>query len=106
MITVLVVSPARPEVQALEGRHPAVEILLARDAEDALEKLGRNRRIDAVLLLDEHPGQTAREILSDNPTASPLYAPAVEEVVAGVRGLPPGSPSELIDRISADLSAT
>jgi len=104
VITVLVVSPPRPDVEALEGRHPSVEILLARDADGALEKLGRNRRIDAVLLLDSRPRETAREILGDNPAACPLYVPG-EADSAGVRALPSGTPSQMIDWIAADLAA-
>jgi hypothetical protein len=103
VITVLVVSAPDPEVEALEGRHPSVEVLFSRDVEETLEKLGRNRRIDAVLLLGLEPEPTAREILEDNPAAPPLYAP-LDRPIPGIRMLTRTSPSELLDRIAADLA--
>jgi hypothetical protein len=108
VITILVVGPPSRELAELEGRDPSIEILFARDAEEALEKLGRNRRIDAVLLLERDPGGTAGEILQDNPAAPPLYAPLPPDgqaEIGGVRGLPPAAPRELLRRILADLSA-
>jgi hypothetical protein len=105
MITVLVVSAPDREVDALEDRHPSVEVLFSRDVEETLEKLGRNRRIDAVLFLGPDPEATAREVLEDNPAAPPLYAP-LDRPLPGVRALTRASPSELIDRIAADLAGT
>ena len=108
MITVLVVAPPSRELAELEGRDPSIEILFARDADEALEKLGRNRRIDAVLLLETDPGGTAGEILRDNPAAPPLYAPLPPggpAGIGGVRGLAPAPAGDLLGRILADLSA-
>ena len=106
MITVLIVSPPRPELDELEGRDPSIEILLARDAGEALEKLGRNRRIDAVLLLDEDPATTAGEVLEDNPAAPPLFAPLENRAIQGIRPLAPAPTSDLLARILAALSAS
>lgn len=106
MITVLIVSPPRPELEQVEGRDPSIEILFARDAEEAVEKLGRNRRIDAVLLLEEDPSATAAEVLEDNPAAPPLFAPLENRAIQGVRPLPPASPPDLLARILVALSAS
>jgi hypothetical protein len=108
MITVLLVAPPTRELAELEGRDPSIEVLFARDAEEALEKLGRNRRIDAVLLLEGSPGATAAEILLDNPAAPPIYAPLApggQGGIAGVRPLLPAGPWDLLRRLLADLSA-
>ena len=72
MITVLAESPPRPDVAELEGRYPSIEVLLSRDIEETLEKLSRNRRIDAVLLLGPDPEATARAILEEIPAAPAL----------------------------------
>ncbi len=51
MITILVVGAPAAEASRYAAGHPSVEILVAGGTEEALEKLARNRRIDAVLLL-------------------------------------------------------
>jgi hypothetical protein len=106
MITVLIVAPPRPDLAELEGRDPSIEILFARDAEEALEKLGRNRRIDAVLLLEEDPAATAMEVFEDNPGAPPLFAPLEDRPIRGVRPLSPSPLPELLARIQLALSAS
>ena len=99
MITVLIVSPPGSELEEAEGRDPSIEILFARDAEEALEKLGRNRRIDAVLLLEGDPAATAAEVLDDNPAAPPLFAPLENRSIPGVRPLSPAPVPDLLARI-------
>lgn len=75
MITILVVAGAADDLAPAFARHPSVEVLLAIDAEDALEKLARNRRIDAVLLLGgPGAGAVARMIREEDPGAPPMYA--------------------------------
>ena len=106
MITVLIVSPPRPKLEEVEGSDPSIEILFARDAGEALEKLGRNRRIDAVLLLEGDPTATAAEVLEDNPAAPPLFAPLGNRTIEGVRSLPPASLPDLLARILVALSAS
>jgi len=53
---------------------PEFEVLWAHSAEDALEKLARNRRIDAVLFFDD---ETAREtvagIAAEGAGSPPLF---------------------------------
>ena len=61
MFTVLVVAPEEATLETLARARPSVEILRARGPEEALEKLDRNRRIDAVLLL----GPGAAEAIAD-----------------------------------------
>ena len=52
MITILAVGPDAEALAAFGASHPSIEVVTAHGAEDALERLARNRRIDAVLLLD------------------------------------------------------
>jgi hypothetical protein len=76
MITILVLVPSHADAAPAGTGDPSVEILAAGNAEEALEKLARNRRIDAVLLL---PGSEARELAEtlaeEDPSAPPLFAP-------------------------------
>lgn len=105
MITILVVSPENPELDGLEGKNPSVEVLRARDLEETLEKLGRNRRIDAVLLLaGEETARIAAAVLEDNPAAPPLFAPAGRKAAARVRGLAGEAPAELLVLIEKELA--
>lgn len=91
MLTVLVVSPPDPELDALSGALPSIEVLHAHGAEDALEKLGRNRRIDAILLARLSAASAAailREIREDNPAPPPVFA--ADSVEGGIaRGARP-----------------
>ena len=50
MLSILIVFPAEKEPTPPQRRDPSVEVLYARGAEEALEKLARNRRIDAVVM--------------------------------------------------------
>jgi hypothetical protein len=50
MISILIVFSAAEAATPPQARHPSVEVLYARGVEEALEKLARNRRIDAVLM--------------------------------------------------------
>jgi hypothetical protein len=105
MLSVLVVATAAEEAADLTTRHPSVEILHARGLEDALEKLGRNRRIDAVLLaagLENR--EIARAILQDNPASPPLFAGG-RSTPPGVRSLPDGAIAELLDRLVGELQS-
>ena len=80
MITVLVVSEPRRarDLDKAAARMPSLELLHASDVEQALDRLARNRRIDAVLLLVEP--DAAREIvetvLEEDPAAPQIYVPA------------------------------
>ncbi|HEY6066590.1 MAG TPA: hypothetical protein VIY96_10555 [Thermoanaerobaculia bacterium] len=96
MITILVVAsdPVRAGVSA------DVEVLRARNGDEAAEKLGRNRRVDAVLLLCGEGNEAAvRAILEENPAPPPIYAPAPPVPPDRVRGIPAGETAELIQRV-------
>ena len=104
MISVLVVIPEGVQLDELASRHPSVEVLTAHGAEDALEKLGRNRRIDAVLLLTgEGTATIVATIEEDNPAHPPLFQPAGRPNVAGTRSLAGKEPVELIDLLVREL---
>jgi len=104
VFTILVLAPGDADLAALGSRHPSVEILGAHDVEDALEKLARNRRIDAVLLLNADAGAAA-EILEEDPGAPPLFAPGISAAIPGLRSLGPGRPAELVERLVGVLAA-
>ena len=104
MITVLIVAVAEQDLEELAGSHPSVEVLTAHGVEDALEKLARNRRIDAVLLLaGEANPAIVGAIREDNPAHPPLYLPAGQPAPEGVRPLPAGRPADLLDLIRREL---
>jgi hypothetical protein len=91
-------------LEKLAGRHPSVEILTAHGVEDTLEKLGRNRRVDAVLLLQEQGAAAiVGAIEEDNPAHPPLFQPAGHFRVPGTRILAAEEPSGLIDLLLAEL---
>lgn len=101
MITVLVVGTS-PECDAAASP-PSIEILRARDGGQAVERLARNRRIDAVLLLAE--GQSpailaaiGEQELSPPPIYTPRAAPA-----PGTRPLDGVGLAEYLAEIAADL---
>jgi len=105
VITVLIVSTDRPDLDALASHHPSVEILRARDLEEALEKLGRNRRIDAVLLLgQQEPARIAEAIFEENPAAPPIYLPGSEPAVPPIKTLDASDPAKLLELIARELS--
>ena len=60
MITILAVGPEAESLAVFGASHPSVEVVTAHGAEDALERLARNRRIDAVLFLDGERGARDR----------------------------------------------
>jgi hypothetical protein len=106
MISVLIAAAAGQDLEELPGRHPSVEVLVAYGVEDALEKLARNRRIDAVLLLaGEANPAIVDAIRDDNPAHPPLYHPAGQPAPGGVRTLPAGDPAELLDLLWRELDS-
>jgi hypothetical protein len=105
MLSVLVVAKASADLTRLSSRHPSVEVLYAHDPEEAVDRLARNRRIDAVLLLcgAENAG-IVEAIREDIPAAPPLFLPAADQSpLPGTRLLPRGSPDELLDSLVAVL---
>lgn len=107
MITVLVVSDRPEETADLAGRRPSLEVLHAKDVEETLERLARNRRIDGVLLLVE--GDRAREIvatvLEEDPAAPPFFASASEAAPPRVRSVAGATPEELLEAVARALSS-
>jgi hypothetical protein len=109
VITVLVVSdPGRSsELDGAVARMPSLELLHAHDLEQALDRLARNRRIDAVLLLLDRDRTTevAATILEEDPAAPPLFAP---EAAAGndARPLHGDAPEDVLRAIVRELSAS
>ena len=97
MLCVLAVEPG-------SGREldapPSFEILRAHSAEDALEKLSRNRRIDAVLFFDDETARATTLLLSEDGGVSPPLYRNGPSGVAGVVSVDPGSLFEdLQDRL-------
>jgi hypothetical protein len=103
VITVLVVGAS---AEASASPDPSIEVMTAADAEEALEKLARNRRIDAVLLLaDADPADAARAIHEEDPGAPPIFVPAAVSPPPRTRRLDAASPGGLLGAIARELSA-
>ena len=106
MMTVLVVAEEGASLEKLTGRHPSVEVLAAHGVEDALEKLGRNRRIDAVLLLAGKANPAiVNGIREDNPAHPPMYLPEGRPAPRGIRTLPAVEPTKLLDSLLRELES-
>ena len=104
MITILAVGPEAESLAAFGSSHPSVEIVTAHDAEEALERLARNRRIDAVLLLaGSDARETARLIAEEDPGAPPVFT-TEGDGVDGIRAVDPGTPAAMLDGIVRALS--
>src|SRR5437868_1733637 len=103
MLTVLVVgSVGQPE--PVVSAVPSVEVLHAAGLESAVETLGRNRRIDAVLLwAGKENEDIAAAIREDNPAPPPIFA-ASSTTSPGVSPLPPGSISDCLSRLLSEIS--
>ena len=105
MITVLAVGPGAEDLAGFGASHPSVEVVTARGAEEALERLARNRRIDAVLLLaggEAH--EAAKLIAEEDPGAPPVFIASKREAAEGVRAIEPDTPAAMLDRIVRALS--
>ena len=106
VITILVVGPVGIETSAFAHRHPSVEILTAAGVEDTLERLARNRRIDAVLLLPgADAGEVAETLREEDPAAPPLFGAASAAHVPGVRVLPAVDPGRLLELLTEALAS-
>ncbi|SRR6266496_3356765 len=103
MLTVLVVGALGQSEPAVAAA-PSVEVLHAAGLESAVETLGRNRRIDAVLLwAGKENAEIASAIREDNPAPPPIFAvsPAPPP---GVSPLPLGSLAQCLDRLVSEIS--
>jgi hypothetical protein len=108
MITILVVADPE-EAETLDrvvARKPSLELLHAHDVEETLERLSRNRRIDAVLLLlpPERAADVAAVVREEDPAAPPLFAPAAAEPLQDVRAVQATTPEELLDAVTRELA--
>lgn len=102
MIHVLVVGPRN--LEGLAARRSSVEVLHAETPDEAVEKLARNRRVDAVLLLlPEGNAAAARAIRDDVVPPPPLFARASDPGIPGVRPLASRDPAEMLDLLEAAL---
>ena len=106
MITILAVGEGASELAAFGAGHPSVEIVAASGAEDALDRLARNRRIDAVLILAEKGApEIAALIREEDPGAPPLYTLAQRGVeVPGAIRLAAATGPEAADEILRKLA--
>ena len=105
MITVLVVSePGRArDLDEAASRMPSLELLHAGDVEQTLDRLARNRRIDAVLLLDpESASEVAKVVREEDPGAPPLFVAGSD--VPEARTLPAGDPAALLESLERSLA--
>ena len=106
MITVLVVSePGRArDLDEAASRMPSLELLHAGDVEQALDRLARNRRIDAVLLLldPESASEVAKVVREEDPGAPPLFVAGSD--VPEARTLPAGDPVALLESLERSLA--
>ena len=106
MITILAVGPEAEALAAFGASHPSVEVVAAHGAEEALERLARNRRIDAVLLLaGSEASETARLIAEEDPGAPPLFASAGVGNLDGARRLAQRSGGALLEELLGVLSS-
>lgn len=105
MITILAVGGEGTPLAGALARHPSIEIVTAFGVEDAVEKLARNRRIDAVLLLGPEASAAARAIQEEDPAAPPSFAPESAGPIPGVRLLEDGPPEVLAETIARLLDA-
>lgn len=104
MIHVLVVGPR--ELENLSARSSSVEVLHAGTSDEAVEKLARNRRVDAVLLLlGEDNEAVARAVQEDVVPPPPLFTGAADPAAPGVRRLASRDPVEMLDLLRAALEA-
>ncbi len=106
MITLLLVGSRQEPVERFAAGHPSVEVMTAGGGEEALEKLARNRRIDAVLIVaGADTAGIAAMIREEDPGAPPLYAPATAGAIPAVRLLESESPERILEAIVHELSA-
>jgi hypothetical protein len=106
MIHVLVAGPEGGLPADFASPHSSVEVLLARGADEAVDRLARNRRIDAVLLLAGAENEAiAAAIREDSLAPPPLFLAASARVVKGARRLSSDLPEELLDLVAEALAS-
>lgn len=104
MLTLLVVGESgAPE--GLPEPASSLEVLRARGAEEAVEKLGRNRRIDAVLVLGAGDAAAAVEAIREDVLAPPpIFLPAGALEIPGTRRLEAATLPALFEAVARALA--
>jgi hypothetical protein len=103
VLAVLVVGESA-QLRAVPEPESSLEVLHARDAEEAVEKLGRNRRIDAVLILSAtEASATVAAIREDILAPPPIFLPAGAPEISGARALAAQDPTGLLALIAQAL---
>lgn len=107
MIHVLVAGPLGGLPSAFPSLRSSVEVLQTAGADEAVDRLARNRRIDAVLLFAGAENEAiAAAIREDNLAPPPLFFPASAAKVPGARQLASDLPGELLDLLAEALAST
>jgi hypothetical protein len=106
VITILAAGRGAGALAGAAAGRPSLEVMTAEEDEEVLDKLARNRRIDAVLLMPG-PGAAAlaAAILEEDPVGPPLYAFGDAARIEGVHALTAASPAEAIEEIGRTLSS-
>ena len=106
MIHLLVVLSSEAQAEDLSSRRSSVEVLVAQGADEAVEKLARNRRLDGVLLLaGPENAEIAAAIREDNLSPPPLFVSGAAQDLPGTRRLAARDLPALLDLIVKELSA-
>ena len=106
MIAVLAVGPRLDP--SIEPRS-SIELLHARDADDAVEKLGRNRRVDAVLILEgAETAAVVAAIREDVLAPPPIFRSRDALPAEGIHALPAASAdvSALLEALAAEIEGS
>lgn len=103
MLSILVVGEPSGG-SAPSGPDSALEVLHARDADQAVEKLGRNRRIDAVLILSPAAeAATVAAIREDVLAPPPIFLAEGAAEIPGAKRLPARESARLLELIVETL---
>lgn len=105
MITVLAAGRGAGSLAGVAAGRPSLEVMTADEDEEVLDKLARNRRVDAVLLMPG-PGAAAlaAAIREEDPAGPPIYAWGEATGIDGVHGLGAKSAAEAVEEIVTALS--
>ena len=104
MLTILLVGNP-PGADDLPEPDSSLEVLHARDAEEAVEKLGRNRRIDGLLMLGAAAEPSAIEAIREDVIAPPpIFLAAGAPAIPGTRRVEGRSVRELIEAMGRTLA--
>ena len=99
MVTLLVIGADFAELPS----STRVEILRARDLEEGLETLARNRRIDAILVLaGQKPAPIISAILEENSAPPPIFVASPRPAPVGTRAVSE-DPNAAVEQICREL---